>query len=216
MTIIETIRTNILSQIGSNPTPSGVTIMSTEVPSLPTPVSSTSGGPTSATTSKPDVESVEMYNTHCCGVGEIHNLGRMKTPKEAMLGLQEHLRKGYNRSYGRRDVPGQPQPFVIFTGVVPESKFSPSQNGAHNNGRADDYGKAFSDFINENNLGKVVETDSAVGITGKLIRVWVWQPTYPVVWEWYRHNSPALEAKAEPNSETSVVMEVQHGTAVNA
>ncbi len=105
----------------------------------------------------------------CCGVWEINNLGQAKLPEDVLKTLGARLN---NAKY----------PFVLFSGVVERKREDHTLTG-----RADNYGRIFSQYIRKNKLGTVRASEKFLNPrTTNLIRVWVWEPDYKTLAEHIR------------------------------
>lgn len=119
----------------------------------------------------------KLYVTHCCAVGEIDDLSKSDTPEAALKTLYPTLLKGLpplDREYfGPHRLP-----IIIFTGVTTRVLAD------HASGRRDDYGQAFSDYLRDNGLGKVVRTDEVQNWTDNKVRLWAWTVDYEALEKW--------------------------------
>lgn len=129
---------------------------------------------------------ITLSGTKCCGVGELNELGSMKTPEEAMRGIEKGLRDGFSW-FGSAHL----RPFIMFTGVTKRVVED------HSSGRVDDYGQSFADFLEKGGMGKVIASEERVNWTKNPLKVWIWHPEYKMVWAWYQMDKEAQKAKDE-------------------
>jgi hypothetical protein len=116
-------------------------------------------------------------------MGEIDNLSRHLTPKDAMMAAVPLLTAGL-KPLGREWYRPKQVPLVMFTGVV--SREIPD----HASDRDDDYGQAFADYIEAHKLGEVVASPTAINWTNNGIRAWIWKPNYEALSIWKALNDP--------------------------
>jgi hypothetical protein len=120
---------------------------------------------------------ISLNGTKCCGVLEIDDLSTCSTPEKALIGIAQALRTGYTHRWGFVDESGDmkynfPVPFVTFTGVVKR------KINDHASGRKDNYGQAFADYLESNELGLVLDSYERKNWTGNTIKLWIWHPDY--------------------------------------
>ena len=116
---------------------------------------------------------IELCSTKCCGVMEINNLSKVKSPLAALKAIAQTLKQGFDpKNWGQH-----PPVFVTFTGVTKRVWAD------HTSDRADNYGQAFSDFLTKHKLGPVVSSEERVNWTANSIKLWVWHPDYARLWK---------------------------------
>lgn len=131
------------------------------------------------------------YSQNCCGVGEICELRSHKSAKEAM---QEFCRQTYmqkvwdyqtNKYQYKPYKYGKAKALYMFAGVVKHTTGTAEPTYGFN------YGPAFAKFIEDNDLGAVVESASAPNRTAHpthVVRAWIWQPAPRKLRAWYNKN----------------------------
>jgi len=111
--------------------------------------------------------------TRCCGVLEIDGLSSHETPRAAMTSLIDRLR---NRCTT------MPVPFITFVGVVAYGKDESALDHARVR-RFNNYGQEFADYIVQNDLGNVVESNVRASWSGNTLKMWIWEPDYFNLWD---------------------------------
>lgn len=120
---------------------------------------------------------LEINETSCCAVNEIHGLSGYRDPKKAMLAFCEE-RQDYGNPGNIRDPGG----LITFTAVV---KYKNSKKPGPS------YGPDFATFIKENDLGEVAESPMAynrINHPTHGVKLWAWAPDLKNLKKWYKKN----------------------------
>lgn len=126
------------------------------------------------------------FNTHCCALEEIHDLKHFDgKPKEAMISFCKSnlgrpvVWKIVDPSGNDKGRAGALFSFYFFTASVYPGRSS--------------YGAQFKDFIETNELGKVIETPLMTNMafhTDHGNKVWIWMPDLKALEKWWKNNIP--------------------------
>jgi len=109
-----------------------------------------------------------LRHMDCCAAAEIVNLSESASPGVALAAiLPDLLGRPFNKPV-----------FVVFTGVTVVREQEGFEGHARTS-RRDDYGRAFKEFIENNEFGTVHESGERVNNnSGNSLRMWVWEPDY--------------------------------------
>ena len=105
----------------------------------------------------------------CCGVWEIEYLSMMKSPEEALRSFWEMttvMVPIFNRA------PLLKKAFVIFTATTrPLNRHVSLYNEANNDPT---YGPKFKKYLEDNNLGLVMESEERINVTSNHLKIYIW------------------------------------------
>ena len=125
-----------------------------------------------------------IYDTHCCGIKEIDNLGTCDNPELAMSDVCRVMPK---RSGTQTLAPRYS--LLTFSGVVTR------RASDHSSNRPDNYGQAFADYITANNLGEVTAGPVTTNRrSGNDICMWIWRFDLDRLQQWWNAHAPAPAA----------------------
>lgn len=139
-----------------------------------------------------------IANTHCCGIQELVDISRLSGPEAV---IKETVKLMADRTAEFRACPA----FLMFSGVVGERK-RVYETYLHAN-RSDDYANNLAQYIRDNNLGVVSESEPARNHSGNMLKVFIWAPRWEALKEMWQkadrlRNSLAVEpitgARTEP------------------
>lgn len=126
---------------------------------------------------------MEISTTKCCAIMEIHNLGSHATPEAAMVEFCKLTIVSQPVFGTARNVPltGSMYAFYLFTAAC-------NSSGGPLRGYTRAYGKEFSEFIKEKELGKIWASPvkrNEVFHTDHCNQVWVWDVDNTALRAWW-------------------------------
>lgn len=125
-----------------------------------------------------------LYDTHCCGIQEIDNLSTHMDGRDAMRSFCSKTFGAPIKFKGVQAVEHTPYSFYMFTEAV---NLDGTPRVAWGGGAAD-YGVAFKQFIETNNLGKVFQSEYRKNKTfhpDRAVRVYIWEPNVDALRAWW-------------------------------
>jgi len=115
----------------------------------------------------------------CCGGVEIKNLSDSLNSEEAFKQFMEMMTGEGPIDRVRNPISIKIRSFVVFTGVVSKSGLGVMNFGhPHMLRKGTDYGIDFKSFIEQHELGPVVESVPGMNWTGNEIVAYVWVPNW--------------------------------------
>lgn len=107
-----------------------------------------------------------LSSTKCCGVAEIDGISFHPQPIDVLRNLSWYFKNGTMPEV----------PFITFTGVVEKSL--EDRVGHARSTRTDNYGETLAQFLEANNLGKVIRSTPRRSWSKNVIALWIWEVDY--------------------------------------
>ena|SRR3990167_4522410 len=120
-----------------------------------------------------------IRTTGCCAVLELVDISTENLPEDMLRRVLPTILELTKNGT-------KPKPFIYYTGVL--TRVKPDHTYTT---RTDDYGQDLTEYIQEQNLGSVIDTlPPSPNWTGNEVKMWIWQPNYPAMLRWNTEHAP--------------------------